>query len=69
MRMTPDMLWARVLSKSYISAMNTEQQAKVKQDTEEIVQRHHLAEHAAGQQDGMFDCVVKTEVFICQRRD
>ncbi|KAK9808255.1 hypothetical protein WJX73_004023 [Symbiochloris irregularis] len=69
MRMTPDTLWARVLSKSYISAMDAQQQAKIKQSVDGILQEHQPSKHGTGSQDDEFEVVVKTELFICQRKD
>ena len=70
MRLTPAMLWARVLSKSYISAMTTEQQAKIRKQVDAILQRHpEIVTSQPGSQESSFDVVVKTELFICQRKD
>lgn len=82
--MTRPILWARLLSRSYIAALDKPAQDKVKEALSELLQRHPNIFHPqppdstsktdidSPQPDAegseVVDVVLKTELFICRRQ-
>lgn len=76
--MTPETLWARLLSRSYIASGGRQVQDQVKQGLSDLLHRHHNILHkptdelqAAGPTlqgaSEVIDVVLRTELLLCKR--